>query len=221
MKLQPDKQRRRLLTLLLSLCLVAPVSADKAAQEAAHLQAFFLTGELLDYAQRVGSARAYLMAAELMLEHPVGVLEEPVRELGQEGSSRILAPRARPTPADLIRQAQTLSAGKPGMREWAQELTKRAGDSVRVAAVDFTTASFELAPKTSHQLNPQFQLGRLSRVVARSSHTDLLLKVIDRSGATLAQGRGQVSFRTPRQQRLKVVLENPSEQAVRYELLIR
>lgn len=210
---------KRLWSILVCLLLIAPLWADRAKRDAAHLQAFFLTGELLDYAARVNSPRAYLMAVELMLEHPVGSLVESAREVG-ERSSQTLAPVSRPDPAQLLDKAAALNSSSSDIQGWTEELRRRLQEGVRVAAQGFAAGTFEIRAHTVHRLNPQFQANRLSHVIARSSGSDLRIQVQDRSGATLVEGINSVSFQSPRRQRLRVTVENRSDQKFAYELLI-
>lgn len=67
-----------------------------------------LAENLQDFAQRSGSARAYLMAAELRLLYPVS---------GEQGGDV----------RSLLRQALSLAPNEPAVKAWASQLDGMAG----------------------------------------------------------------------------------------------
>lgn len=211
-----------LVILFLSLCVL--VSAKPKTSEAAHLQAFYLTGELMDYANRVESARAYLMAAELMLEHPVSPLKEKVQERLEKREVRILKATGRPEPLALVNRARELADfAAPGIKDWASEIAERAKQQVRASTSDYASGSLTISESTEHILRPVFRPGRVSRVVARTGDgvTPLNIRVTARNGVVIAEGASDVSFRVQRERKLLVTISSKSSKKTDYELMIR
>lgn len=112
---QPARQALLVLFLMSVLSLMSsPLWAQASGSQAArHLEAQVLAENLLDFARRSGSARAYLMAAELRLLYPPA---EPER-----------GPDVRP----LIEQALTLAPEEPTVKVWVGQLNRLARPSQR------------------------------------------------------------------------------------------
>lgn len=83
-------------------------------KDAERLEAFVLAENLVDFAARAGSARAYLMAAELRLLYPI--LGD-----GEKGESV----------TSLLDRARQLAPNDPGVQDWATQLAKLARKSSR------------------------------------------------------------------------------------------
>lgn len=178
----------------------------------------------MDYANRVKSARAYLMAAELMLEHPISSLKEQIKERGEKSEVRVLKATGRPTPSDLISQASRLSGYRaPGIKEWATEISNRAKQQVRTGDSDYSAGTLTIAANSTQSLQPRFRGGRISRIVARTAEgvSPLAIQVLDRQGVVLAEGKTEVDFEVGRDRTLRVTVSNSYDEAVVYELLVR
>lgn len=83
-------------------------------RDAERLEAFVLAENLVDFAARAGSARAYLMAAELRLLYPV------------QGDGE----KAEPVSA-LLERARALAPNDAGVQDWAGQLARLAAKAPR------------------------------------------------------------------------------------------
>jgi hypothetical protein len=84
-------------------------------EDAKRLEAFVLAENLLDFAARANSARAYLMAAELRLLYPV---TDPENQPAQSIQT-------------LLARGQQLAPGDAAVQMWARQLSKLANKSPR------------------------------------------------------------------------------------------
>lgn len=105
-----QRAARFLMGAILIVLISAPLWAEPSSsgpEAARRLEAQVLADNLLDFAKRSGSARAYLMAAELRLLYP------PTGELE-------VSPDIRP----LLKQALALAPGEPSVKAWAGQLDR-------------------------------------------------------------------------------------------------
>ena len=94
-------------------------------EDAKQVHAFFLTGELLDFAKRSNSASSYLMACELILDYP------------PENFSS----------GDVLKYcnlARTLAAGDTFLEDWISRVELRARKTIRSVQNPFALYSGEL-----------------------------------------------------------------------------
>lgn len=91
------------------------VSKRLSQDDAARLEAFVLTENLLDFAQRSNSPQAYLMAVQLMLKYPT------IHD-GRDSRKAVL---------ELIERAQDLAPDDDSIQMWAERLTKLATKTSR------------------------------------------------------------------------------------------
>lgn len=114
--------------ILLSGLALAKFSQNLSREDAARLEAFVLTENLLDFAARSNSPQAYLMAAQLMLEYPT------VHE-GQESRKMVQT---------LIERALKLAPEDEATRLWAQKLSRQANKTARGPRVVLERRDFHL-----------------------------------------------------------------------------
>ncbi|MGE0488860.1 MAG: hypothetical protein AB7S38_06565 [Vulcanimicrobiota bacterium] len=138
---------KKIAILLVLLCALAQADDDwrrgkaLSRQDAEQLHAFLLSGELLDFAHRCGSARSYLLAAQLRLDYPTKPFEPgPVLE--------------------LCRQARAVMGDDSLARGWAEELENRARKHPRGAAGPLEAREGELPAGGSLTLAAQWMAVR-------------------------------------------------------------
>ena len=162
-----------LATLALKTVAAEPL-ARLSTQDAQRLEAIVLSENLLDFAARAGSARAYLMAAELRLEYPV-------KRQGQD-------------PGEFVRQtverAVSLAPGDEFTMRWAERLEKLNRKVARNGPIN--TSLFEISLEPDNKLEMKLEPRRGQRWIALRNRDDgqpgaFRIRLLDPQGQLLTE----------------------------------
>ncbi len=182
----------------------AKFSQNLSREDAARLEAFVLTENLLDFAARSNSPQAYLMAAQLMLEYPT------VHE-GQESRKAVQT---------LIERALKLAPEDEAVRLWAQRLNQQANKTTRGPRVVLERRDFRL--KKNQLAQEQIEAGAQSLMLASPGLENPQLELV------IKNSTGQVLTRTTNpwltlegEGPLTLEVRHLDSRPVKYSLLIR
>lgn len=136
--------KKLLICALMLFQLCGPAASDEklelSQQDAEALQAFLLSSELLDFGRRTSSPKAYLMAAELMLDYPTVELMK----------ARILV---------LCRRAREHGLEDLVVQRWAEQLELRLNKTTRNANSPFHLFEGTLEPDESVEFEGLYRAG--------------------------------------------------------------
>ena len=134
-------------------------------EDAKRLEAFVLAENLLDFAARASSARAYLMAAELRLLYPVTSVEGQPAESVQT----------------LLARGRALAPTDAGVQLWAGQLSKLASKSPRGEGEPLTRLDIHLEAGSPYVRDFPAQSGD-ERLVMVANPTPGLVMTLKRGG---------------------------------------
>lgn len=167
---------------------------NKGEEQSAEIQALALASDLLEYGQRTGDATALVLAAQILIDNPVGDVTEDraTVEDGESDASRgaVEEKDSNTLPfdvAEVLNEARSYARGNDALMETIATLEEQIENRARGYHYGYINGNYTIPAYGTREFNWTFTGGELAEILfTGDGDTDLDFYVYDSRGNLIA-----------------------------------